>query len=179
MFERRCVGLRPGCGFDNGFQGDPEVLGFLREAGIEYVSSLLWGPDYTMPSLLRDVFNYEDDGFGDIWELPGHGWHENLLKDNNKWGAKRLALWPNAFPEAVPADFCKTPVDEFEVNRVFLDRAAETEQSFVSLIWHPWSLKNFDADMKMLELTFGHVRRLGLKSCTYAELYEHVSGYGS
>ena len=40
VFERRCVGLRPGCGFDNGFQGDPEVLGYLREAGIESVDLL-------------------------------------------------------------------------------------------------------------------------------------------
>jgi len=116
------------------------------------------------------------EGFPDIWELPGHGWHENLLKDHNRWGPRRLTLWPPPFPEAVPGAFCETPEDEFRVNKVFLDRASETDKSFVSLIWHPWSLAKFDPDMKMLELTFAHVRRLGLKPCTYAQLYADVAG---
>ena len=176
VFERPCIGLRPGCGFDNALKGEPEVLELLREAGIQYVSSLLWGPDYSLPALLREPFNYKDDGYEEIWELPGHGWHENLLKDHNGWGPRRLTLWPSPFPEAIAGGFCETAKDEFEVNRVFLDRAAQTVKSFVSLIWHPWSLNKFDPDMKMLELTFTHVRRLGLQTCTYAQLYESVSG---
>jgi peptidoglycan/xylan/chitin deacetylase (PgdA/CDA1 family) len=175
VFERPCIGLRPGCGFDNGLKGDREVLELLREAGIQYVSSLLWGPDYSLPALLREPFNYADEGFPDMWELPGHGWHENLLKDHNRWGPRRLTLWPSPFPEAIPSGFCKTADDEFKVNRVFLDRALETNKPFVSLIWHPWSLRKFDPDMKMLELTFAHVRRIGLKPCTYDQLHKHVS----
>ena len=175
VFERPCIGLRPGCGFDNALKGQPETLGLLREAGIQYVSSLLWGPDYSLPALLREPFNYTQEGFPDIWELPGHGWHENLLKDHNRWGPRRLTLWPSPFPQAIPSGFCKTPQDEFEVNKVFLNRALETNKSFVSLIWHPWSLRKFDPDMKMLELTFSHVRRMGLEPCTYAQLHKHVS----
>jgi len=175
VFERPCIGLRPGCGFDNAFKGEPAVLKLLREAGIRYVSSLLWGPDYSLPALLTQPFSYEEDGFPDLWELPGHGWHENLLKDHNRWGPRRLTLWPSPFPQAIPNGFCQTPKDEFEVNKVFLDRARQTNKSFVSLIWHPWSLAQFDPAMKMLELTFTHVRRLGLKPCTYAQLYERVS----
>lgn len=176
VFERPCIGLRPGCGFDNALKDEPKVLELIREAGIQYVSSLLWGPDYSLPALLREPFNYKTEGFPDIWELPGHGWHENLLKDHNQWGPRRLTLWPSPFPQALPDGFCKTPKDEFEVNKVFLNRAIETGKSFVSLIWHPWSLNKFDSDMKMLELTFTHVQRLGLRPCTYAQLYEHVSG---
>jgi len=175
IFERPCIGLRPGCGFDNALRGEPEVLALLREAGIHYVSSLLWGPDYSLPALLTEPFNYEKEGFPDIWELPGHGWHENLLKDHNRWGPRRLTLWPPPFPEAVPEAFCKTAADEFEVNKVFLNEARQTGRSFVSLIWHPWSLGKFDPEMKMLELTFAHVRRTGLKPCTYAQLYEQVA----
>jgi len=52
-------------------------------------------------------------------------------------------------------------------------------KSFVSLIWHPWSLYKFDSDMKMLELTFTHVKHLDLKPCTYAQIYEQVSGMSS
>ena len=175
VFDRPCIGLRPGCGFDNAFKGEPAVLELIREAGIRYVSSLLWGPDYSLPAPLTEPFSYEEDGFPDLWELPGHGWHENLLKDHNKWGPRRLTLWPPPFPEAIPNSFCKTPKDEFEVNKAFLNRACQTNKPFVSLIWHPWSLAKFDPDMKMLELTFAHVRRLGLKPRTYAQLYDHVS----
>jgi hypothetical protein len=190
VFEQPCIGLRPGCGFDNALKGEPKVLDLLREAGIQYVSSLLWGPDYSLPALLQEPFNYKAEGFPEIWELPGHGWHENLLKDHNQWGPRRLTLWPSPFPQArltlwpspfpqaIPDGFCKTPKDEFEVNKVFLNRAIESGKSFVSLIWHPWSLNKFDSDMKMLELTFTHVQRLGLKPCTYARLYEHVSSLG-
>jgi len=179
VFERPCIGLRPGCGFDNALRDEPQVLELIREAGIQYVSSLLWGPDYSLPALLEEPFSYKDDGFPDIWELPGHGWHENLLKDHNRWGPKRLTLWPSPFPQALPDGFCETPEDEFEVNKVFLNRAMETGKSFVSLIWHPWSLNKFDSDMKMLELTFTHVQRLDLKPCTYAQLYGQVAGMGS
>ena len=161
--------------FDNALQGEPAVLELFQEAGIQYVSSLLWGPDYSLPALLREPFNYKDEGFSEIWELPGHGWHENLLKDHNGWGPRRLTLWPSPFPEAIAGGFCETPKDEFKINRVFLDKAAEIGKSFVSLIWHPWSLKKFDPDMKMLELTFAHARRLGLEPCTYAQLYESLS----
>ena len=175
IFERPCIGLRPGCGFDNAFRGEPEVLGLIKEAGIRYVSSLLWGPDNSLPALLREPFNYNAEGFPEIWEMPGHGWHENLLKDHNLWGPRRLTLWPPPFPEAIPHDFCKTPKDEFEVNKVFLDKAAETDKLFVSLIWHPWSLEKFDPAMKMLELMFTYVRKTGLNACTYAQLYEYVS----
>ncbi len=178
VFERDCVGLRPGCGFVDGLRGGSAVLELVQKAGFQYVSSLLWGPDYSMPALLREPFNYKDEGFPDIWELPGHGWHENLLKNHNRWGPKRLTLWPSPFPEAIPDGFCKTPKDEFEVNRTFLDKALETNKIFVSLIWHPWSLAIFDPAMKMLEMTFTHVRALGLKSCTYAKLYEYVSDSG-
>ena len=74
VFERPCIGLRPGCGFVNAFTGAPEVLELIKEAGFHYVSSLLWGPDYSMPALLREPFNYKAEGFPEIWEIPGHGW---------------------------------------------------------------------------------------------------------
>jgi peptidoglycan/xylan/chitin deacetylase (PgdA/CDA1 family) len=176
VLERPCVGLRPGCGFDNAFTGEPQVLALIKEAGFRYVSSLLWGPDYSMPALLREPFNYKADGFPEIWELPGHGWHENLLKNHNGWGPRRLTLWPPPFPEAVPRKFCKNAEDEFDVNKVFIEKAVETSKPFVSLIWHPWSLAKFDPDMKMLELTFAYVRKLQMKTCTYAKLYEQISG---
>lgn len=152
------------------------MLTLIRESGLKYVSSLLWGPDYSMPALIQEPFGYSADGFADIWELPGHGWHENLLKNHNGWGPRRLTLWPSPMPEAIPSRFVKTPSDEFEINRIFLEKAVQTGKPHVSLIWHPWSLHKFDPEMKMLELTFTHARRIGLTPCTYAGLWKRVAG---
>jgi peptidoglycan/xylan/chitin deacetylase (PgdA/CDA1 family) len=175
VFERPCIGVRPGCGFENALKGTPEVLSLIKEAGFKYVSSLLWGPDYSLPALLIQPFSYKADGYADIWELPAHGWHENLLKNNNKMGPKRITLWPPEMPEAIPSKYISNPQEEFAINRVFLEKAVSTHKTFVSLIWHPWSLYSFDPEMKMLELTFTHVRKLGLEPCTYEGLYNLVS----
>ncbi len=175
VFARACVGLRPAVGFDNALRGAADVLTLVHEAGYRYVSSLLWGPDCSMPALLEEPFHYGADGLADLWELPGHGWHENLLKNHNRWGSRRLTLWPSPMPEAIPPHFVGTPQEEFEINRVFLEKALATNRPHVSLIWHPWSLFSFDPDMKMLELTFAHARRLGLIPSTYADLLRQVT----
>lgn len=176
VFERPCLGMRPGCGFEEGLRGAPEVLQAVSEAGLQYVSTMLWGPDYSLPAPLKQPLWYSEDGFPDLWELPGHSWQENLLKDNNGWGPRRLSLWPPDMPEAIPPTFIETPEEEFGLNRIFLDRAAADSLTFVSLIWHPWSLAEFDPEMQMLELTFSHVRALGLTACTYADLLRALSG---
>jgi hypothetical protein len=157
-------------------RGAPDVARLIRQAGIDYLSSHLWGPDFTMPAPLTQPFQYEADGAEGLWELPGHGWQDNLLKDNNGWGPSRLTLWPPDTPEAIPKSFVTTPEEEFEVNRWFLERAADRELTFVSLVWHPWSLGRFDRDMRMLDLTFAHVRELGMTAGTYADLLAHVRG---
>jgi peptidoglycan/xylan/chitin deacetylase (PgdA/CDA1 family) len=176
VFNRPCLGIRPGCSFDSALKGANDVLGLVREAGLKYVSSLAWGPDYSLPALLVDPFSYEADGYPDLWELPAHGWHENLLKNNNKMGPKRITLWPPEMPEAIPEKFITTPEEEFRINKVFIDKAVEKNKTFVSLIWHPWSLHSFDPEMKMLEMTFSYIRKLKLKEMTYADLYRSVSG---
>jgi peptidoglycan/xylan/chitin deacetylase (PgdA/CDA1 family) len=176
VFERPCLGLRPGCGFENGLRGAPDALALIEEAGFRYVSSQIWGPDYSLPAPLTQPFDYAADGYPSIWELPGHGWHENLLKNNNDLGPKKLVLWPPAIPEAIPDRFISTPEEEYAINRIFLERAVSQKNCFVSLIWHPWSLELFDPEMKMLELTFAGVRELGLTPCTYADLFREVAG---
>jgi hypothetical protein len=47
--------------------------------------------------------------------------------------------------------------------------------TFVSLIWHPWSLDAFDPEMRMLDKVFSHVQDLQLEPCTYEELFRKVS----
>ena len=175
IFERPCIGVRPACGFENGLKGADDLLSLVWEAGFKYVSSLAWGPDYSLPALLRKPFTYKEDGYAGLWELPAHGWHENILKNNNKMGPKRLTLWPPEMPESIPQKFISSPQEEFSINKIFLNKAVLTNKTFVSLIWHPWSLHSFDPEMKMIELTFDYVRKLELKPCTYADLYRKVS----
>ncbi len=51
-FEQECVGFRPAYGFADGLQGDVELIDIVSRAGYKYVSSQLWGPDYTVPATL-------------------------------------------------------------------------------------------------------------------------------
>ncbi len=175
VFERPCIGLRPGCAFDNALKGAGDVLSLVKEAGFKYVSSLAWGPDFSLPAPLNQPFSYEEDGYPELMELPAHGWHENLLKNNNKMGPKRITLWPPEMPEAIPTKYITTPKEEFDINKIFIDKAVKSNMKFVSLIWHPWSLDSFDPEMKMLDLTFTYIRKMGLKESTYADLFKSVS----
>ncbi|MFW6188812.1 MAG: polysaccharide deacetylase family protein [Planctomycetota bacterium] len=175
VFERPCFGVRPACSFPDGLSGAPDLLGMMDGAGFRYASSAAWGPDHSLPAPLRDPFRYGEDGFPHLWELPCHGWHENLLKNHNRLGPARLTLWPPPFPEAVPPDFLSTPEEEFAVHRLFVERAAERDFAHVSLIWHPWSLDRFDPEMRMPEMVFRRVRDLGLQMGTYADLFAEVS----
>ena len=178
VFERPCLGLRPGCSFVDGLAGVPKVLQMVSDAGFQYLSSQAWGPDYSLPAPLNTPFTYAADGFPELWELPCHGWHENLLKDNNDWGPRRLVAFPPTMPEAIPAAFLEKPEEEFAINRVFIDKAVEDGLPHVSLIWHPWSLDAFDPSMEMLDLTFQYVRDLGLEVGTYADLANRCTKAG-
>ncbi|CAN5386026.1 hypothetical protein BH10CHL1_BH10CHL1_13410 [soil metagenome] len=174
-FGRACPGLRPGCGFPNALRGDPWLVDAVASAGFQYVSSLLWGPDTTVPALFEKPFTYAEDGHADLWELPGHGWHENLLKAHNLTvTARRIVAWPSPFPEAVPLQPISTPEEEFAINKLFIDRAIELGLPYVSLIWHPWSLGRFDPAMKMLKLTFAYVRERGMQATTYEQEWQRA-----
>jgi hypothetical protein len=176
-FGRPCWGLRPGCGFADGLKGDAWLVGAVAEAGFGYVSSLLWGPETTAPAPLTSPFTYKDDGRPELWELPGHGWQENLIKSHNLTDRpQRIVLWPSPFPELVPLRAITTPEEEFAINRLFIDRAVELNLPYVSLIWHPWSLFRFDPKMRMLEMTFSYVRDRGLEPTTYEAEWRRMAG---
>jgi hypothetical protein len=175
-FQRACVGLRPGCGFDTALRGDPWLLNEIQAAGFGYVSSLLWGPEMTLPAQLERPFCYAADGFPELWELPAHGWHENVLKAHNlSTSTQRLVAWPMPDPDLVVPGPVHTPEEEFAVNKRFIDRAVRDGLPYVSLIWHPWSLARFDPQMRMLELTFAYVQELGLEPTTYADEYRRLA----
>jgi peptidoglycan/xylan/chitin deacetylase (PgdA/CDA1 family) len=172
VFRRPCRGLRPGCGFADGLHGASDVLRTVIQAGYEYVSSQLLGPDYTLPAPLNQPHTYASDGYPDLWELPGHGWHDNVLKGLDRGIPRRMLLWPPALPEAIPSGIIQTPDEEFAINRVYLDAAQQQELEFISLVWHPWSLNQFDPAMQMLHRTFQYVQEQNLGTATYGQLLD-------
>ncbi|MBN1348206.1 polysaccharide deacetylase family protein [candidate division KSB1 bacterium] len=174
FFCREVSGFRTPVGFSDGLCGAPELLSLCHQAGYRYSSSLAWGPQETVPALIREPFTYREQGYPDFWELPPCGWHDNLLKGNNAWDPQPLQLFPHPMPEAAATRFIETPEEEFAMNRVFIDKAIEMGAKHVSLIWHPWSLKRFDPAMKMLELTFSYVRERGLPVLSFAEFLKMV-----
>lgn len=178
--DRSCIGLRPGCCWPDGLRGAPHVLQLVHEAGFSYVSSVLWGPDFTLPAPLNQASDYRDDGFPNLREYPGHGWHDNALKSMSRPGywtePKRLLAFPPLFPETIPTKPIATPDDEFNFNsKPFIDRARRQNLPYVSLIWHPWSLGAFDPQMRMLDLTFSYVRQHDLIPTTYADIHRNAT----
>jgi len=174
VFGRPCVGFRPGCGFVEGLRGATVALDLVAEAGYRYVSSVLWGADFSLPAPLAEPWSYASDGHPEINEYPAHGWHENLLKDNNRvFGQEpqRVILFPTPFAAAVPPHPVRTPQEEIQYNNgYFIDAAIAAHSSYVTLIWHPWSLALSDPAMRVLEMTFQLVRDRGLPATTFAEM---------
>jgi hypothetical protein len=162
-------GFRAPVSFYRAFCGAPDLLDIIHKAGYAYSSSYGWGPHDSLPVLPGESFTYAEDGYPGVWEIPPCGWHENLLKGNNRWEPRPLQLYPHPMPEAAVTDYVKTPEEEFSVHKLFLDRAAREGIGHVSLIWHPWSLHHFDPEMKMLELVFGYVRDRGFTVSTFAD----------
>ena len=171
VFGREVIGFRPPVSAPTGLTTAGEALAMLEDAGYRYISSVAWGPDFSLPAPLVRPFTYADQGHPNLWELPPCGWHENLLKGNNECGPLLLCMFPPEMPETIPDGYVETPEEEFAVNcKPFLDRAKHTGFPQVSFIWHPWSLHRFDPGMRMLDITFRYVNELGLETTTFGGL---------
>jgi len=163
-------GFRAPCCFEDGFHGAPHLLELCREAGYAHIGTLAWAPGCKLPALIRDPFNYADDGYPELWEIPPCGWHDNVMKKGNcAFGPDAVQISPHPYPETKLDGFIESPEAEAELNAKFIDRAIRMNARHVSLIWHPWSLRRFDPEMRMLERTFECVKELSLPVSTYAD----------
>lgn len=174
IFGKEIVGFRTPCGYPEGLKDEEQLLELVNEAGYRYISTMLWGPGFSLPADIVKSFSYEKEGYKEIWEIPGHGWHENVLKGHSKIGIP-LMLWPAKWPDAaIPKGYIKTPNEEFEVNRCFLDTARKENKEHITFIWHPWSLARFDKEMKMLDLTFSYVRKQEFRTTTFEGFHKEL-----
>ena len=171
VFGCRVDGFRPPVCAADGMCEAPEVLRLLDLAGYRYLSSVAWGPQWSLPALLMEPFSYAEQGYPNLWDLPACGWHENLLKGHNNCGPVRIGLFPAAMPETIPTRYVETPEEEIAFNnKPFLDKALADDMPLVSFIWHPWSLRKFDPPMRMLDLTFQYIRERGLCCARFCDV---------
>ena len=176
VFGCEIKGFRAPVSFSEGFCGAPDLLGLLSKGGYGYSSSLAWGPDDSMPALLREPFTYAEDGFPELWEIPPCGWHDNVLKGITGLGMRRVQLFPHPMPEAAALRPIETPLEDFEMGRAFIDKAIETNAGHVSLVWHPWSTARFDPGMEALDMLFSYVRERGIAKATMDEYVKSLAG---
>ncbi len=175
VFGRRPIGTRSGCGFKEGMQGEPERLRIIVECGMKYISTHLRGPMETIPAPLTQPYTYADDGFPQLWELPAHGWHDNVLKGFSG----HPTMFPPIYPFALPPGPVRNAQEDFEAAKPWIDYAVEQNLTFVGLCYHPWSLYRLDPQCKTIDLLLGYLHARGVKVVSYTELYEMVSGAGS
>ena len=175
IFGKEIKGFAAPYAYTDGFKNNKQILDLVQEAGYKYTSSMCWGPDYSLPAPILNPFTYEQEGYRAIWEIPKHGWHENILKGHTDVSKVKILQWPSDYPEgAIPKGFVKTAEQEFNVNKCFLNLAQKTNKKHLTLAWHPWSLARMDKNMKMLDLTFTYVKKQGFKTGTFYQLYQSL-----
>lgn len=172
-FERPCVGVRSGCGFFHGLCGEPDRLRIFAQAGVRYISTDLRGPADTIPSGMQQAYWYADDGFPHLLEMPGHGWHDNVLKAPQPF---RLCLsWPPVLSWGIPNRPVNNPDEELQVQSRWIERAASLGLDYLALVYHPWSLYRQSPDCRTVELLMQAVRERDLPTTTYTALYERYA----
>ncbi|MCC7492521.1 MAG: polysaccharide deacetylase family protein [Fimbriimonadaceae bacterium] len=171
VFERPCIGIRSGCGFFEGFQGEAERLAIIADCGARYLSSDLRGPVDSIPAGLVQAYWYDLEGQPDLLELPGHGWHDNVLKAQG--GHQWLCLpWPPVCDWGVPRRPPESPEEECAVQCAWIDQAVTVGLDFCSPVYHPHSIYRMSKDCRIVGLLMDALAERGLSCTTYTALYE-------
>lgn len=173
VFERPCIGVRSGCGFFRGFQGQRDRLTVIASCGVGFLSTDLRGPADSIPGGLGQAYWYDEEGFPDLLEMPGHGWHDNVLKEG--WGIGLILAWPRYMTWGIPNRPVRTPEEELEVQGTWIGEAINCDLDYVSLVYHPHSVYRLSSECKTIELLLQHVLALGMTTTTYSALYERYA----
>jgi peptidoglycan/xylan/chitin deacetylase (PgdA/CDA1 family) len=169
VFERPCAGVRSPYGFYLGLRGEKGRLRIIRDSGARYLSSDLRGPADSIPGGLVQAYRYDEEGIPELLELPGHGWHDNVLKGfyPGPWLA-----WPPVLQWGIPDRAPRTPEEEFAVQRAWIERASALGLDYVSPVYHPHSVYRSGPECRVIELLMRHVRREGMAAITYGALHD-------
>jgi peptidoglycan/xylan/chitin deacetylase (PgdA/CDA1 family) len=148
----QCIGLTgPWC-YYRGLRDRPDILQVLCEEGIHFTrtdgrNERDWHP----VSIDLQPYWYDALGFPDVFEIPIHGWHDCVIRDE-------VLGWEN--------------VDGYvESVRPYIERAAAEDRVF-SLCQDDWSSIRGDPQMGATETLIRYAQEQGLRFMSYRSYYE-------
>lgn len=171
-FGYRPEGLCAPGGSPNGLRGQPEVLRILWTNGIRFVKSDNLGTPETpmLPSRIHP-YTYAEEGYPELWELPGVGWHCTLTLPRDPVGD-----WPprSVIPDGPLVDHPpQTPAEHIAWVKQELDYVRAQGYQF-SPSWHPWSLYRFDPQMEVVDALLEYAEKTGMPVSTYREVWREL-----
>ena len=176
-FGYRPEGLCAPGGSLTGLRGQPDILRILWDHGIRFVKSDNLGSPRSpmLPSRIAP-YSYAEEGFPELWELPGVGWHCTLTLPHGPVGE-----WPAR--EVVPGGPLvdhppTTPAEHVAWVRQELDFVCAQGYQF-SPSWHPWSLYRFDPQMEVVDFLLEYAEQEGMAVRTYREVWEGLTNPSS
>lgn len=160
-FARAALGIEmkgicgPYC-YYRGLSDRPDILEMLHENGIRFTRT--WGrnaQDWQPVELSLQPFWYKPQGFGDMLEVPIHGWQDCIWRgDYAGWEATEKFC-----------DYWKGCVDEI----------ADTD-NVLSLCSHDWSSLREDPELTIISGLLEHAKKRGLRIMSYLSYYEEMLG---
>ena len=155
---RECIGLRTPFGYYRGLLGRPDLLRIVADTGHRYVSS--WGrnEDNGNPTPWVQPFDYAEDGFAGILELPFQFWLDGIWFDAHGYGEGR------AFRRALEGA---------------IDEVAERDLVFATA-FHEWCALAADEEgTGWIRGLLQHARRRGVEIITYTDYWARTTGAGA
>jgi peptidoglycan/xylan/chitin deacetylase (PgdA/CDA1 family) len=150
----QCAGLTAPYTYHRGLQGHPELLAVLRRNGIRYVRSDGRNERDYQPAPPTQPYTYAGDGFPDILELPTHGWHDCVVRED-------VLGWAD--------------LDGYVgLVRESLDAAAEADR-ILSICAHDWSSVRGDPLPTSVDRILAHARSLGMEIAAYGEVHARLA----
>ena len=167
-FGREVLGFTTPGGYEDGYIGKPKVLEILEGAGYRYLRSVGCGPHYSMPAPLHQPFTYDEEGCGDLLEIPTHAWHDNVLT-----GQHGLVSWPPALPWDYPTRMPTDARGVYEAYAPGIEHAARAGLVTYVPTFHPWSIYRVDNQATHIGMLLDHADGV-LDICSCQQVYEQV-----
>ena len=148
----QCTGLTgPWC-YYRGLRDRPDILQVLWEEGIRFTRTDGRNEhDWHPVSMDLQPYWYDALGFPDVLEIPIHGWHDCVIRDEVLGWEDR-----DGYVESV---------------RPYIDRAAAEDKVF-SLCQHDWSSIRADPQLRATEALILYAQEQGLRITSYRAYYE-------
>ena len=170
-FNKKIIGFRTPCGYHDGLGRNKWLLNKLWYEGIRFISSQLVGPGTTVPAPLSNPYWNETDILRPLLELPGHGWHDNVVKGYNHVDLS----WPPIFPWGYPTNKPSSPSDLFNIHKHEIDYVFNGEKyMYYSPIMHPWSIHRFNENAETINLLLKYIIDIGMEGRKFSDVYKDI-----